>query len=132
MEKGIPFSGGNEKSILVLTNSADAPVLPEAEETFLISILAACKLSLADVALVNGNSLADKTYQAVVEHFNSRAVVLFDVPAPAFGLPMHFPHFQVQAFDGRQYLFAPGLAEIQANKTFKADLWQALKKLFSI
>jgi hypothetical protein len=131
-ETGIPFSGGNEKRILILTNSAEAPGLPEAEEAFLNSVLAACKLNLADVALVNWNTLTDKTYQPVVEHFNSLAVVLFDVPAQAFGLPMHFPPFQVQSFDGRQYLFAPGLAAIQATKTLKADLWQSLKKLFSL
>jgi hypothetical protein len=128
----IPLLGGNEKNILILVNNEAAPFLPEAEATFLNSILAACKLGLADIALVNWNPLTDKTYKPVVEQFNSRAVVLFDVPAPAFGLPMHFPFFQVQAFNGRQYVFAPPLAAIQNNKALKADLWQALKKLFSL
>jgi hypothetical protein len=131
-ETDILFSGGNEKRILILTNSTEALFLPETEAAFLNSILAACKLGLADVALVNWNRLTDKTYKPVVEQFNSRAVVLFNVPPAAFGLPMHFPDFQVQAFDGRQYLFAPDLSRIQATKTLKADLWQALKKLFSL
>jgi DNA polymerase III psi subunit len=131
-ENSIPFLGGNEKSILILVNNEAVSFLPEAEVVFLKSILAACKLSLADVALVNWNHLTDKTYKPVVNQFNSRAAVLFDVPAPAFGLPMHFPLFQVQAFDGRQYVFAPSLNEIQTTKALKADLWQALKKLFSL
>jgi hypothetical protein len=128
-EERITALGNNEKAILILVATEAETILPQSSLQFLTSVLAACKLTLADVAVVNWNVI-EQDYKKLVVHFESRFVLLFDVAPHAFGLPMDFPPFQVQAFDSRQYLYAPPLQQIQESKPLKAELWNALKKLF--
>ena len=122
--------GSNEKGILIIVKSKVEMGLPEPELQFLTSILAACKLTLADVAIINWNTLKEPDYKALLHQYESRFVLLFDVSPLQFGLPMDFPPFQIQAFDSRQYLAAPSLSKIQEHKGVKTELWNALKKLF--
>src|SRR6476661_1685011 len=54
----------NEKNIQVLINEADSPYLSDEDLNFLTGILNACRLSIADVAIVNihhNNALNHKT-----------------------------------------------------------------------
>ena len=131
VENPFPSLGNNEKAILIVVKGEAETILSEGDQSFLTSILAACKLSLADVAIVAWNG-AEQDYKKLVSHFESRFVLLFDVAPPRFGLPMDFPPFQVQAFDSRQYLYAPSLQKIQEAKSVKAELWTALRKMFLI
>jgi len=124
--------GGNEKKILIVVKNEQETVLPENELTFLSSILAACKLTLNEVVILNWSGLDKKEYKLILHQLESRFVLLFGVPPLQFGLPMDFPPFQIQAFDGRQYLFTPPLQKIQEHKGIKAELWNALKKLFML
>lgn len=124
--------GGNEKKILIVVWYEAAPLVPEAELTFLTSILTACKLTLNDVVLINWNNRGDSVYTDLLHRFESRFVLLFDVRPVQFGLPMDFPPFQIQAFDSRQYLYAPALQKIREHKGIKTELWNALKKLFML
>jgi hypothetical protein len=124
--------GGNAKNILILVHHEKEPVLPESEVLFLTSILTACRLTLEDVVVVNWTSLDKKDYKEILHRFESRFVLLFGVAPLQFGLPMDFPTFQIQPFGSHQYLYAPPLAAIQEHKGIKAELWQALKKLFML
>lgn len=121
--------GSNEKAILIIVATESGTILPQHELQFLTSILAACKLTLTDVAIVNWNDM-EQDYKRLVSHFESRFVLLFDVAPLQFGLPIDFPPFQVQAFDSRHYLYAPSLQQIQEAKSLKTELWNALKRLF--
>jgi DNA polymerase III psi subunit len=129
-EESIPALGGNEKQILIVVANETETVLPHSELQFLTSILNACKLTLNDVTIVNWEKAELKDYKEWLHRFESRFVLLFDVAPLLFGLPMDFPPFQVQAFDSRQYLFAPALSQIEKEKSLKTALWIALKKLF--
>ncbi len=122
--------GENKKEILIVVGYADAEIIGPADLGFLKTILAACKLHLADVAILNWQHLAAPDYKQVLQQFKSRFVLLFDVTPQQFGLPLHFPPFQLQGFDSRQYLFAPALSKIAAHKGLKGELWTALQKLF--
>jgi hypothetical protein len=124
--------GGNEKQILIVVANETETILPHSELQFLTSILNACKLKLNDVAIINWKGVAAKDYKELLYRFESRFVLLFELTPLQFGLPMDFPPFQVQAFDSRQYLFAPALARIEKEKSLKMDLWNALKKLFML
>ena len=129
-QTGVKALGGNAKNILIVVKNDSKDILPGAEQAFLLSILTACKLGLEDVALINWQTIDELGYKDLLHQFESRFVLLFDVTPVQFGLPMDFPHFQIQAFDSRQYLFAPALHAIQEHKGTKGELWTALKKLF--
>lgn len=125
--------GNNKKNILLLVSKDNVAFLEDGELNFLSNILGACRLSLADVAIVNEKSLPKGTsYKALIEQFDSSSVLLFDVEPQAIDLPFNFPHFQLQQFDQCMYLSAPSLKNIEAEKTLKTMLWGCLKNLFSL
>ena len=130
-EPAFKFLGNNKKNLLILVSKEETPFLEDAELNFLSSVLAACKFSLADVAIVNmQNSAAD--YASLIHFFNSKHVLLFNVAPQVIDLPLNFPHFQIQKFDQCIYLSAPALNIIETDKTAKGKLWSSLKNLFEL
>lgn len=126
------FLGQNGKGILVITDDAGAPYLGDGDLAFLTTVLGACQLGLGDVAIVNWRRLEAPDGPTLAAELEARQVLLFQVTPDAFGLPAHFPAFQVQNLGGRTYVHAPALAEIAADKELKKALWTALKKLFGV
>ncbi len=100
--------------------------------TFLTGILSACKLNLADVAIVNSTNYPDADYKELTKFFASKIVLLFDIEPSAFGLPMSFPHYQIQAFANNSFLYAPSLKDLENDKIEKSKLWVSLKRLFNL
>jgi DNA polymerase III psi subunit len=125
------FLGKNEKGILILVANPDAVYLPDEELSFLTTILAACQLSLADVAIINCKN-TDIELEKVQQHLGIRHILLFDVSPLQAGLPINFPHFQIQQFNHRVYLSSPALSHVEKDVTIKRQLWPSLKKMFSI
>jgi hypothetical protein len=124
--------GENRKNVLIIVNYSDAVHLSDNELTFLTGILGACKLSLADVSVLNLNNHPDASYKELVAYFKSKIVLLFAVEPASFGLPMSFPHFQIQPFAGNSFLFSPSLKELENDKVMKSKLWVCLKRLFNL
>ena len=124
--------GSNQKNILVIVNNHEAVHLPDNELSFLTGILAACKLNLADVAIVNLNNHPETFYKELTSFFKSKIVFLFDVEPAAFGLPMNFPHYQIQAFANNSFLFSPSLKNLESDRVEKTKLWVCLKRLFNL
>lgn len=129
--KGLRFLGDNNKSILVIVNSDQAVHLPDEELQFLTKLLSACKLSLADVAIVNINQQA-VSYKELLAELKGRSALLFDIEPSAFGLPMSFPHFQIQPFASCSFLYSPSLKELENDKLLKSKLWVSLQRLFGL
>ncbi len=127
----IPFLGKNNKGILVVSATENAAFLTDSEFSFLTSILLACKLSLEDVAVVNWKG-HEGLNERILAEVRSERVLLFDVNPVTFGLPINFPHFQIQQFSGRTYLYAPSLGEIERDLSVKKQLWSSLKRLFNL
>lgn len=125
------YLGNNQKNILVIVSHADVPFLPDEELSFLTNILAACKLGIADIAIVNKNGVDENEWQHIL-HSETKKVLLFGVEPLAIGLPINFPAFQLQPFNNRTYLYAPALSHIENDKGLKLKLWNALKVLFGI
>lgn len=124
--------GNNQKNILIMVNHAGIAYLPDGELAFLTGVLGACKLSLDDVAIVNFSSHPGMDYRELINHFKSRAVLLFDLEPAAFGLPMHFPHYQLQPHAGNTFLYSPSLKELENDRVEKSKLWVCLKRLFNL
>ena len=128
----IHFLGSNKKNILLVVNNLDVPYLPDEDLNFLLGVLSACKLSMADIAIVNVGKTEKSEHNILIESLKSEVIIFFDVEASAFGLPFKIPNFQVQLFQNKKYLFAPSLNDLQNDTNQKRKLWNALKSIFSI
>lgn len=127
----LPYLGNNQKRIAVIVTSDADIYLPTADLDFLVDILSACKLSMADIALINISGKPEFLFKRVSEELMAEKIFLFGVDPEQFGLPMQFPHYQVQHFNDQVYLSAVSFPELQNNKAEKLKLWNSLKKIFS-
>jgi hypothetical protein len=128
----LSYLGGNLGNILIVVNKEAAAFLSDIEFEFLTNILAACKLSIADVAIVNWVNNAALSYEAILAELKTKRVLLFDLDPLAFGLPLYFPHYQIQPFDNRTFLSAPSLHTLASNVGEKKNFWTALKTFFNL
>ena len=126
------YLGENRKNILIIVNHNDVVHLPDDDFKFLTGILGACKLGIGDVVIVNLNNHPGISYKELTNYFKSKNVFLFGVEPAAFGLPMSFPHFQLQSFANNSFLFSPVLKELENDKLLKSKLWVCLKRIFGI
>lgn len=124
------YLGGNKQQILIVVNNTGITHLPDEDLELLTSILKACKLDLGDVAIVNSNNYPEHTYKEYLSQFKSKIVLLFGLEPVAFGLPMDFPHFQIQSFSKTTFLHSPPLSEY--DKLLKSKLWVCLKTIFGL
>jgi hypothetical protein len=127
----LAYLGNNNKQICIVVNEEDAVYLKEDELSFLLGILAACKLSMADIALVNYTK-NKPTYTVLKEEIKATIVLLFGVAPGTIDLPLAFPFYQLQKYNNQQYLYAPHLKELMSNKEEKTKLWNSLKIVFSL
>ena len=132
IEQTVKFLGKNEKNILILVSEEEVAFLADNELNFLSTVLGACKLSVADIAIVNLYHVGSLNYRDFIKQLNAKKVLLFDVEAQTIDLPFNFPNFQIQQFDQCTYLSAPALKNIETDKALKTQLWNCLKKLFGL
>jgi hypothetical protein len=125
------YLGNNAKQICILVNDNEAVYLKEDELSFLLGILSACKLSMADIALIN---LAKNkaNYTTIKEEAGAQVILLFGVTPSNIDLPLDFPQYQIQKYNEQQYVHAPLLKQLMVNKEEKTKLWNTLKILFSL
>jgi len=128
----ISYLGSNQKKIIIILISPDAIYLPDDDLNFLLGILSACKLSMADIALINLSKNASLSYKDVSEQLFAEKVFLFGAGPELIGLPLQFPHYQVQQYNNQVYLSSVPLNELQNDKAEKTKLWNCLKKIFSL
>ena len=126
------YLGENRKNILVVVDYNSTVYLPDEELSFLTNILGACKLGLADVAIVNRNNYGDVNYKELIAQFSSRIVFLFGIDPVSFGLPVNFPQFQLQPYSNATFLYSPSIEELENDKLLKSKLWVSLKRLFNV
>jgi hypothetical protein len=134
-QKPISFLGNNQKKVtLVLSDSLAVHVADESLQ-FLTAILAACKLNMGDVAIVN-TANQHTNYTQIKTELQPTTIILFDISAASIALPFEVPQYQVQQYDNCNLLFAAPLQAMllknDAAKLEKGKLWNALKKTFNI
>jgi hypothetical protein len=121
--------GENQKNILFLVNEAEHKFLPDDEMEMLSNLVVACKLSMADIALVNYH-YNQYSYSQFNDYFELKTTLLFGVSTAEMDLPFTIPFFQIQQFQQQLFLTAPPLADFLQNKNLKKNLWLSLQKLF--
>jgi hypothetical protein len=129
---GLKYLGENKKKTLVIVRNAIAVHIPDKQLSFLTKLLAACSLTLADVAVLNFQNHNSSEFNEILNFFKPKVVLLFDVEPGEFGLPMIFPQFQVQGHKDAVFVSSPSLEVIEPDKSLKGKLWVCLKKIFNL
>lgn len=129
--KQLKYLGNNRKNIIVIVSHESVPFLPDRELNFLSNVLAACKLSIADIGILNAYNTDETGLQNII-NTEANKVLLFGIEPLAIGLPINFPAFQLQPFNNRTYLHAPTLSQVENEKALKTRLWTSLKAMFGI
>jgi len=124
--------GNNSRRILVLVENNETLYLPDDQLNFLMGILAACNLSMEDVAIMNIIKNKPVTYKAFTNELKSEKIFLFGVNPGQIELPLDFPNYQIQQFNNQTYLTALPLSQFHDNKAEKTKLWICLKQIFEI
>jgi len=96
-------------------------------------MLDACKLNMADVAIVNHATAAVHIDRLKIQ-LQPKFLLLFGVEPDIIHLPINFPSFKEQPYAGTTYLFTPALSELNGEtdqaKGLKRKLWDCLKRMF--
>lgn len=128
---GFNWLGNNAKNILIVVNEPAAAFLQDNDLNLLLGILTACKLTMADIALINFHKNDHASYHSLNEALNPATILLFGTDPAELDFPLNFPHFQLQGYNGQHYLSSPALNMLAADVSLKKQLWQSLQKHFS-
>ena len=131
-EKPFLTLGNNHKKVLILVESEETLYLPDNQLNFLLGILAACNLTMEDVAILNIKKNPSVNYQRITDELKSEKVFLFGLLPDQIELPVNFPTYQIQKFNNQVYLAAPALSNFHDNKAEKTRLWICLQQIFNI
>lgn len=126
----INFMGENGKNIVFLVNNEKGKFVSNEEMKVLNNLLAACKMTIADISLVNFYPVRNINYETLTEQFRAKYFLLFGVSCAQLGLPFNIPDYQIQKYQDQTYLFNPPFSELLVNKNAKMELWNCLKKMF--
>jgi hypothetical protein len=131
----IKFLGEHQKKILVLVQDLNAVHLNERAFDLLTSILNACKLTIADIALIN---LANKNFSLhqILTQVPSEFVLIFDIHPTQLKIKLPTKLYAPILLGETQLLFSNNLSTMQGidtdSKIEKTKLWSALKLLFKL
>jgi hypothetical protein len=131
----IKYLGEHLKQVTIIVKDELAVYLNENDLTLLSSILSACKLTLADVALINVAQQKLSLHE-ILNVLPSKLVMIFDVSS--ITLKIKFPTTLYKSIQlGDTYLlFSNSLSLMQGGdqsaKLEKGKLWAILKSLFQL
>ena len=135
VSKPLTYLGSNNRNISIVVNDAEALHLQDEYLDILSAILGACKLNLADVAIIN-NHHQQVTDAILRKELQPSSVILFGVETSAAGLPFSIPDYKVQQFNNCSYLQVASLEKMKGSSTEakleKSKLWVCLKSLFGV
>lgn len=132
IKETISFLGKNEKNIGIFVANPQVPFLPDKELTFLTTILSACQLSLADVAIINQSHISEEQTLESIKQLAAKKIILFNVPATVLGASATATPYAINRLMEIPFVTAPALSEIEKDVGAKKLLWNALKQLFGI
>jgi hypothetical protein len=129
--KKFNYLGSNKKNILILVDNTTELHLPDNQLELLTSILLACKLSIADVIILNINTNKDANIDSLINNFKPKTILLFGIPLNKIHLSFEPSLFENIIYNGHHYIFSTSLQEISNKIEEKKLLWNALKKVIT-
>jgi len=131
----IQFLGAHQKKILIIVQDNNALHLNEGDFDLLTAILNACKLTMADIALMN---LANTNYSLhqILTQVPSDMVLVFDIHPTQLKIKLPNQLYTPILLGTTQLLFSNNLSSMRGidptSKIEKTKLWTALKLLFKL
>jgi hypothetical protein len=133
-KKNIQFLGKNQQNVCLLVNYEKEVYLPDDQLNFLTTILQACKLNLADVAIVN-YQLQKISFQDLKTQLGCTCLLVFGIDTTAIGLKK-MPAFTAEKIMDCTVVLSPEIEQLNNNsaegKLLKSKLWLCLKQLFAM
>jgi len=129
------YLGTNLKKVAVIVSYPDDVYLPEAHLTFLISVLKACQLTIADIAIIN---IARQriVFDDLKNSLGSDKIIFFEVQPTEVQIDLELSYYLLRSYHELTLLHIPSLEKVNQNneegKLNKSKLWLCLKELFSI
>jgi hypothetical protein len=127
--------GDHNKKILVIVNDPNSVYLNEADFILLTSILNACKLTIADVALVNIGNQETSLHQ-ILETLPSSIIMCFAIDSAELKIKLPNTLYKINELGESVLFFSKALSTMQGTgieaKQEKGTLWILLKKLFAL
>ena len=134
-EGPIKSLGEHNKKITVIVNDPNSVHLNETDFILLTSILNACRLTIADIALVNIGKQPAGLHQ-ILQELPSTLVIAFAVDANQLKVKLPSNLYKVSQIGETHILFSNALSSMQGtgieSKQEKAKLWTVLKKIFEL
>ncbi|RXK81347.1 mediator complex subunit 15 domain-containing protein [Filimonas effusa] len=131
----VSMLGNNAKGIVILVKDGENVHLAEDALQLLSGILAACRLNMGDVAVVN-MSRNHFNFSQIRQQLQVNYCFLFDISMQEMQLAFAIPPFQVFQHDSCTFLSAPALQRMlggsEEAKLLKSKLWLCLKNIFNI
>lgn len=131
----IKYLGKNQKNVSIVVYETDAVYLIEDTLTLLTNLLSACKLTLADVAIINTHNQSI-TYKQIKQDLQPKQLLLMGNVLKNISLPFIFPEYRVQQYDNCEMLISADLKNMLAQtdlvKAEKRKLWESLKTMFKL
>ncbi len=131
----LKFLGDHLKKIAVIVNDPEAVYLNENDLGLLSSILNACKLTLADIALIN-TAQQPLSLHEILETLPSQLVLVFELTGAQLKIKLPATLYKPIVLGETHILFSASLKSMQgADQTAKVEkskLWNALKLLFKL
>jgi hypothetical protein len=129
-EKKTEHLGGYQSGLLILVNSADVPYLHDDELQLLSNMLHACKLSLADAAIVNTANTEQTNWDTLLRNWEPKKLIAFG-PVLITNIPPLNKN-EIKAEGETLFLQAEALTTLTTQPTEKKALWIALQQLFQL
>ena len=131
----IKYLGEHLKQVTIIVKDELAVYLNENDLTLLSSILSACKLTLADIALINVAQQKLSLHE-ILNVLPSKLVMIFDVSSTTLKIKLPTTLYKSIQLGDTYLLFSNALSLMQGGdqsaKLEKGKLWAILKQLFQL
>ncbi len=125
----IAYKGKNKKGVLWIVHEPAQAYLTDEDFEFLSQIIAACKMNMEDVALIN-TAPAHLMVDAITSQLNAGLVLCCGVPSTL--LPFNMTEYILYPHQKRNYFVCDSLGDMRSDKVKKSKLWLALKEHLAI
>ncbi len=125
-QKSFDYLGENNKYTLIIVNEASANFLQPNDLGFLLKILAAKKLELNDVAILNLAKIKTPDFESLKVFFACNKIITFGINPQILGIIGALANKKT-IFKDTPILGTWDLQKLQADKTKKTTFWEELK-----
>jgi len=125
------YLGDNNKYILILIDQPLKNEIIAAKDLLLLEkTLAALKLELRDVAIVNLQQCEELHFKSLKEFFSCNKVLGFGIELAKIGIEKEVAINTVFRIEDCPFLLASALEELSNNQAQKVIWWSAMKSIF--